>query len=670
MREIKRAVHLDFHTMPGIADFSKEFDAEKFAVIMQEAKIDYINVFARCNIGYSYYNTKIGIPYPGMKCDMLGEMTEALHKRGIGISAYVNAGLNHIRAEEHREWCRMNGRGQVLEDDRSGNFFRTMCLNTAYGDYLMEEVEEVVRNYDVDGIFIDCISRNACYGYECLTEMEKRGININDPKAAAWFTNQTNTEYFTKMKKLIPAGKLYYLNALIDNNNIHLMSHVEIECLPTGGWGYDALPALVKYDRKFGKDLNISMTGRFHKSWGDFGGLRTKASLEYDVYYSISNGLICSVGDHMHPRGMPDKAVYKVIGEVFAEAAKYDEWALKAKPLTEAAIVVNAEPFGWPTGKRPVKGAARMLDELKVQYDILDSENDFNRYKVVILPDDVTLGADGKLAEKLKLYIKAGGKVISSGYSGLDEGKTGFCLPEWDFEYCGEEEHNVGYFKAEDEFTSGLPDMEISTYMKGIAVKPGINSRSGAELVEPYFSKHWDGHQGYYYVPPYKSKGLSALAYNESVYHISFPIFEAYFNDAYPNHKYLFENVYNMAVKDRIVYVRNLPSYGRIHLTHKANMLMAHVLCYCPEVRGKSNIVEEPSIALDVAIRLKIDAAAAKSAAEPGTAGTGAAWPGLAGVKKAYLAPDREELAFTVSGGYVEVLLPKVVGYAMVVFEK
>lgn len=95
MKEIKRAVHFDFHTMPYIDDFCNNFNAEEFAMQLKEANAEYVNVFARCNIGYSYYPTKIGFPYEGMKGNMCGEIVSALKKHGIGVTLYLNGGLNH-----------------------------------------------------------------------------------------------------------------------------------------------------------------------------------------------------------------------------------------------------------------------------------------------------------------------------------------------------------------------------------------------------------------------------------------------------------------------------------------------------------------------------------------------------------------------------------------------
>ena len=59
-KKFRRALHFDFHTSPGIDNLLANFDAEKFAEQLQSAHIEYINVAARCNMGFSYYETKVG----------------------------------------------------------------------------------------------------------------------------------------------------------------------------------------------------------------------------------------------------------------------------------------------------------------------------------------------------------------------------------------------------------------------------------------------------------------------------------------------------------------------------------------------------------------------------------------------------------------------------------
>ena len=104
MEQMKRAVHLDFHTMPGIYNFGGKWDAEKFAQTLKKAHITHINAFAQCNLGFSYYPTKIGVAYPYMTGDMFGELLQACHDVGIKVIAYMSVGLNHEQCIRHPEW--------------------------------------------------------------------------------------------------------------------------------------------------------------------------------------------------------------------------------------------------------------------------------------------------------------------------------------------------------------------------------------------------------------------------------------------------------------------------------------------------------------------------------------------------------------------------------------
>ena len=127
MKKIKRAIHLDFHTMPGIYDFGQDWDASEFAKTLKEANVSFISAFAMCNLGHCYYPTKIGIPYPGIKINLFGSLVEACHKEGIQVAGYVSTGLNHEQTRLHPEWSYVNADGQIISGDRTGNFFRMPC---------------------------------------------------------------------------------------------------------------------------------------------------------------------------------------------------------------------------------------------------------------------------------------------------------------------------------------------------------------------------------------------------------------------------------------------------------------------------------------------------------------------------------------------------------------
>jgi len=120
--------------MPGIYDVGANFNADAFGDTLADAGVDYATVFAKCNLGFAYYPTEVGTVHPGLQRELLGPMLDALHARGIRAAAYLNTGLDHEAANNHRDWLRMNALGQVAKNDVMGNFFREMCLNTPWQD--------------------------------------------------------------------------------------------------------------------------------------------------------------------------------------------------------------------------------------------------------------------------------------------------------------------------------------------------------------------------------------------------------------------------------------------------------------------------------------------------------------------------------------------------------
>ena len=650
----KRAIHFDFHTMPGCNDVGTEFNGREFAVTLQKAKVEYINIFAKCNLGFCYYPTRIGTVYPGLKFDLMGEIIHACKKAGIRVAVYFNAGLSHEEALRHREWCTVNESGQVYAFDKMNHWFRTMCFNSGYRVHLLAMIREVLEHYPVDGLIFDSMNMPVCYGIECLEKMRSLGMDPKDRNAAENFAYRTKIELKNAIAELAHSYNeklfLYFLGVEAREQP----THVELEVLPQGGWGYDYLPSQIRYIRTLGKPY-YTMTGRFQRSWGDLGGIRPEAALLYDCMNSIANGGTCCIGDHLHPRGKLQAPVYEMIGRVYGKTAALDEWTDKAKSVAEIAILApwlrgNCSNRGNKTAI--LAGASRMLSELKHQYDVIDDLADFTPYRILFLPDDVRVNET--LAEKLEQYLSEGGKIISSGHSALNAEGNAFmlsCLKQ-SLHFKGDETFNYTFLHVAGEIADGIPDMGITVYEQGIAVSPKKNARSFAALGRGYFNfGDWDLRHEYLYIPEKEMTdhaGLVRMA-NGDIWHFSFPIALNYFRYAPHLYKRLLGNVLKQMLPVPLLTVENLPSYGVATLTEQKTRTMIHLLCYVPEKRGGTmEIIEEPSIAVDLAIQLRTDGRKAR---------------------QAYLVPSRERMDFSERNGILKLKLPKLSGGQIIAVE-
>ncbi len=645
---IKRAIHIDFHTMPGIYNFNEGFDAKEFAQRLHDAGVEYVNVFCKCNIGFAYYPTKIGIPYPGMKGDMFGDTLRECKKLGIGVTAYFNGGLDHEQALRHRDWLVETKDGNV-ELTHEGNFFRQMCFYSGYTDYLLSMIQEVLDWYpEIDGVFIDCLGDwTDCYGNECVEKAIEMGLDPKDPKAMHEVRKQSIWDFCTRLKGMI-GDRYLRLNGPNDWEYRNLNTHCEIECIP-GGWSYDRFPGMVAYMRNI-YDKIVYMTGRFQINWGDFGGLRTKASLENDLWDAHASGVGVMVGDHMHPAKNIDPAVYDMVKDLYKDVIAMEPWTEDAKYIPDIGVLIT--PLGRCINDT-YAGAVRLLGELKLSYDFVNEDMDLTKYKLLIIPD---VPVTEKLAAKLRVHIDAGKPIISTAKGGLTPKGDKFAMADWDFvEYDGLDTTKTGYLEVSKETRAAIPalceiaDMPHSLHGQGIFAKPGKDCQILADYVKSYFDKVYDGFHFLFYCPPEKRDGHVAVARRGNIIHFSYPAFSSYFNMALQSHKQLMKYAIDQLLpeSERSFKQEGLPSTARLSLTEKGEMKIAHVKLTVPELRGRMNIVEEHNVLLPGAkIAVKGE------------------------FNKVYTAPDRKVLAFTYQDGFTHVTLPEIVGYLPVVFEK
>jgi hypothetical protein len=651
MRPMKRAIHLDFHTMPGISDFNREWDAAVFAQTLQDAHVGYINAFARCNIGFAYYPSKIGIPYPGMKGDMFGDLLAECRKRDIGVSAYINVGLDHEHSSRHMGWLRLDREGRVIRGDRTGNFFREICYNNPeYRAYHFGMLQEVCA-YDPDGYFFDCMVVEPCYCYHCLQKMQKRGIDPNDPAANLRFQEESMVEFAEESLRIIGPGKYFKLNgmnyALVQN----LETHIEVECLP-GKWGYDYFWPYASYARNI-QNTVLYMTGRFQASWGDFGGFKTRASLEHDYFDALSAGVGVSVGDHLHPARNLDPGIYRVIGELNNWIRQLEPYTSETRFLADIGVLTNARPDIRPDGSRvgPVlteshQGLARLFGELRQSYDIINESMDFSRFRVLVLPDQLRMSS--QLADKLAAFLARGGKILASGTAGLNESQNGFALPDWQFAFAGLDTSNASYFHLVKTDDPQLTDMDYDMYSEsGILFRGG---RTLATYVKAYADHHWDGFHGYFYTPPEKETSCAAAAVNDrgNVCQISFAAFRAYHHNAAYATKALVRTCLDLLLPEPLIRTSGVPSTARVTATGCEKHVLLHTKITYPEVRGRMNIIEEHAILeAGALVDVRGDFAGARTL------------------------PAGEPVAATRLGnGYTRVCLPRIVGYQMIQLQR
>jgi len=582
-KQFRRALHFDFHTSPGIGNIFGNFDGEAFGAQLEKAHIEYVNIAARCNMGFSYYNTKVGRKYPGLgERDPLQEILDACHKRGIGVTAYINVGLDHEFAADNWGWLKVDRNGRIYQDDKKRNFFRLMCYNSPYRAHLLQEIKEICA-YDIDGLFCDCIQLTECFCPRCMTEMKKRGVDISDSAAVLAYQNRVRLDLVQDIYAAAgdKKGRIkFYFNSI--SRSVGVQTHAEIECLTSDPqWGYDYFDSTAAYTRTMFYD-RVYMSGRFQNSWGDFGGIKPLASMQNDLYDAMMNSFGISYGDHMHPVDGFENAVMSRIAKVMEEKIAYEPYTENADNVVEIGVIIRSDDASTVLPYH-TKGAARMLKELKLQYNVYDENGSFDTdgVKLLIVGENAEFG--DSFEKRLKEYMEKGGKVIFAG-SGVD---LGVKIGALDFvEFLGEDPRDNAYYLTDQS------DFRIAMYRPSRVIK-NLRGEELASYVSNVVNFEWDGRQSYHYRPQGEKTEFSAAVVKDNAACICFDIFGAYAENFLTDHRDLLKTAIDRLLPEKLIESPRMPRTATAALTKNAEHTVLHVKVTYPEHKMTRGIIEE-----------------------------------------------------------------------------
>lgn len=662
-----RQIHLDFHTSEHIPDVGEQFDPEQFAEILSEARVNWITLFGKCHHGLSYYPTQAGTVHPSLKFDLLGEQIEACRKRDIVTPVYISVRLDEHHVQHNPGWPAITKEGQIWKwGDTLTAGWTNHCLNNPlYVDELAAQAEEVLRWYDAEGIFFDmCYTAKdpGCYCPRCFDSMKKLGLDFSSDADHRKHEYKVTRDYTRKLARAVRAVRP---NAtLFFNSRVHpgfkpeldILTHAEIEALPTGGWGYAYFPIHSRYARTVNRPLQ-GMTARFHKSWADFGGLKTKDMLSYEAGTILAAGAVVNVGDQLHPRGTLDRGAYEVIGHAFKHVEACEPWCENAVAPAEIAVMLlpaneadaKDDSGNWTTANMTMTagadGAGRMLLEAKHQFNLIYTDDDLTPYRLVILPDRGYVPEPTRKA--LREFIKKGGAVLASYHAAFTQ--TGPVIPEIPARAAGEFPSKPCYLQLGKTLGKGLPESEYVFYDVSLCVKPVKGAVKEGRLISSYFNRSYDAFCSHNQTPSDKVSPHPLAVIKGKVAYIAPALFGAYREHAYSLYKTILVRIIDQIMPDPLVRT-TAPSAMEVSVMKqsKKRRLITHLVNFQPQRRHTHvEWIEDIYPIQNIPLSVRTD--------KP--------------VKQVTLAPQNEVLPFTMNGPYCSVTVPSVHAHQMVVFE-
>ena len=637
-----RQVHLDFHTSSAIESIGVGFEKKQWQEAIKIGGVDSITCFSKCHHGWSYHPTKVGKQHPNLKFDLLHAQYDACKEIDVNISLYLSAGVDNVASADHPEWREIGNDGKYLgwarEETEAG--FHTMCFNSPYLDYLCDQIREAVELFpEADGIFLDIISQGQCCCKWCLEVMQKNCLDASKEADRKKCAKIAQKNYY---QKTTAASQNTHLDMPIFHNGGHIQrgnrevlkyySHLELESLPTGGWGYDHFPISARYCIKLPHDF-LGQTGKFHTTWGEFGGYKHPNALRYECATMLAYGAKCSIGDHLHPSGKMDMSTYKNIGQAYAEVKTNEPWCGNVESVADigllSKVAINSVEQNGIHDEAVDTGAGRILLEGHFLFDVLDREMDFSKYKMLILPDEIKINAE--LKAKLDEYLAGGGKLFLTGQSGLAEDDRGFVF-DIGATWQSQSEYQPDYIQPCEELRPSFVNSPLVMYLPGQRIKV-TSGESLGDVYDPYFNRTYEHFCGHQHAPPRpEASGFDCGVRNGNIIYLAHPVFKIYRGLGAVAYKEYIINAICSLLSEPTVDV-NLPSTGRITLMHQSqhNRYVLHLLYANTISRGAPmelsggtladktsiEIIEELLPLRGIKIQLRMDKPISKITLEP-----------------------------------------------------
>lgn len=561
---------------------------------------------------------------------------------------------DEFQAARHPEWLLLDReRRSTLPSVGAPPVLTQMCLShPGLLDLAMDHTTEILQHCDVDGLWFDMVnpaptSVVECFCHRCLAEIEAAG---QDPLDRTVQQQRQHRLFIDTMRRLTehvrtlrPELDVEYntMAALGANERMPHTDSIEIESIPSGTWGYSYLPVHGRYARTLGTSV-YGITGIFQTHWGDYGGLKHPDQLRFELASTVALGLRCDVGDDPGPALRLHPAVYATIGEVYAEIERIEPYLAGAVPVAEAAIVVDGPPMSqfaaelsadtWGetvselVQKIPeayiesgslgaaVTGTARLLVEHQVQFDIVEPAVEFERYRLLVLPD--TLEVDLGLAERLQRYLDSGGAVIAAAQAAKLAATDRLWPQALDGHSAGEVEHGYPYTRITGAVSESAPryaGYDFALYDG--AERWELNGPDvvvHARLTEPAADPV---HLAGYAVPPSGTPTeFATVADAGGAAVLAFPIGISYHQHGYWIYRELFGHVLNRLLPQRLTRT-TAPRSAEVTLTQQAptddhgERWIVHVVNYSPlrGQRGTTERLEDPIPLREVQVHLDVE---------------------------------------------------------------
>jgi hypothetical protein len=451
---------VDMHIEDWDERFLSQFDPKKYVELLKLAHVKSTMFYANSHVGLCYWPTETGRMHRGLGSrDILGEVISLCHQEGIDVVLYYSVVYNNWAYAQHPEWrlTYLNGTASRDRPSVAGGRYGFCCPNSpGYRKFVVDQIEELCRNYDFEGVFFDMTFwPGVCYCPSCRERYKREAgaepptvINWDDP---SWLTFQKKREEwmteFTAMatnavKKHKPEAAVEHQCSSVVRSwvrGINNASFSEQFDFTAGDFYGGVLQQ--SFICKMFYNLTKNMPFEFHTSICypsliDHTTTKPRELVESRAFMAFTHHGAFSIIDAVDPVGTVDERRYRMTGDIYKETSKYEEF-FGGELCQDVAIYfssdskMNFEENGKIASQEVIDsirnlplahvnaalGAAGTLRASHVPFGVVTRKNlkELSRYQVLILPNILRLSDEE--ADAIKKYISDGGNVYASKFT-------------------------------------------------------------------------------------------------------------------------------------------------------------------------------------------------------------------------------------------------------------
>lgn len=428
----------------NLRDIDAIMDVDRYVEQLKEFEANVCMV--GCGGITSFYPSRLSFqkPSPYLQYDFFGKLVEKCHENGIRVIARFDFSKTHIQfLEEHPDWYSKSIEGNpILYNDTVAT-----CVNGEYQqEFSMQILEEVIRNYPVDGVFFNMFGYQTrdynnhyvgiCQCENCKGEFKQFSnleLPIEENKDDATFikyiefkkhsTDRLLEKIYEKVKSLNPeVAVCTYSQYGVDLVRNESNSAVD---RPLPFWLMASENNVQRiegtYSDIFSSNCAINAVDIFYRFMGVspyLNALRLYGSMAYG-----GNLDWCIIGGF---ETYPDTRNFAMVKEIFHFHKANEKYFNSLKSCAQYLLLYPSE--NEKDGHKEYQGIFKMLKESHIQFDVIDARETailnekIKQYTAVILPGISTLdNSTVEIIKQSKIIIIGSGLALKNQKENLEE---------------------------------------------------------------------------------------------------------------------------------------------------------------------------------------------------------------------------------------------------------